>query len=110
MVRFPLFLRFAEPGTHTLPAVRLECAQLKGDGGAFAPYAAYFNNALFEPVEEGAAYGRVFTESAPVEIEVLPLPEEGRLESFSGLFAPCEITAGVHPAGVHGRARCWRWT
>lgn len=96
-VTFTLFLRFAEPGTITLPAARLECARLKADGGAFAPYAAYFNNALFEPVDEGTAHGRIFTESAPVEIQVLPLPEEGRSENFSGLFSPCRVTASVSP-------------
>lgn len=97
-VRFPIYLRFDEPGRHTLPATRLECAFLKADGGAFAPYAAYFNNALFDVVDAGVAYDRLFVDSNPIEIEVLPLPEEGRLESFSGLFAPCAIEVSVEPA------------
>jgi hypothetical protein len=66
VVTFPLFLRFSEPGSHELPAVRIECARLKQDGGAFAPYAAFFNNGLFEPVDKGAAYDRVFVESGPL--------------------------------------------
>jgi hypothetical protein len=98
VVTFPLFLRFSEPGSHELPAVRIECARLKQDGGAFAPYAAFFNNGLFEPVDKGAAYDRVFVESGALEVEVLPLPESGRLESFSGLFLPCEITVSAKPA------------
>ncbi len=96
-VTFPVFLRFSEPGTITLPVARLECVRLKADGGAFAPYAAYFNNALFELVDQGVAYERVFIESVPMEIEVMPLPEKGRLESFSGLFAPCAIAVSVKP-------------
>ncbi len=70
LVTFPVFLRINEPGTHTLPAVRLECARLKKDGGAFGPYAAYFNNGLFESVDERVAYDRVFVESDPLEIEI----------------------------------------
>jgi len=98
VVAFPLFLRFNEAGNFDLPAVRIECARLKQDGGAFAPYAAFFNNGLFESVDEGAAYDRVFVESEPLRIEVLPLPESGRLESFSGLFTPCGITVSAKPA------------
>lgn len=98
VVTFPLFLRFNEPGSYDLPAIRIECARLKQDGGAFAPYAAFFNNGLFEPVDEGAAYERVFVESEALEIEVLALPESGRLESFSGLFMPCAITVSAKPA------------
>ncbi|MFC7336817.1 SH3 domain-containing protein [Haloferula chungangensis] len=97
VVRFRTFLRITEPGKFSLPAVRLECARLMRDGGAFAPYAAYFNNGLFDAVPEGEAYERVFTESEPIEIEVLPLPVEGRLESFSGLFAPCRIEVSAKP-------------
>lgn len=90
-VSFSLYLRFSEPGTFTIPASYLECAYLREDGGSFAPYASYFNNALFDPVNEGLLYDRLFVESAPVQVEVLPLPDEGRSELFSGVFAPCEI-------------------
>jgi hypothetical protein len=96
-VTFAIFLRISEPGTVQVPGVRLECVRLKAAGGAFAPYAAYFNNALFEVVDRGAAYERVFVESEPAVIEVLPLPEEGRSENFSGLFTPCEIDVSVRP-------------
>ncbi len=94
-VSFPLFVKFHEPGTIELPAARLEVAHLKGKGGAFAPYAAYFNNGLFEPLTALEAFDRYFVEAPALTIEVLPLPVEGRTENFSGLFAPCTITASV---------------
>ncbi|MEP4079898.1 hypothetical protein [Haloferula sp.] len=97
VVEFSMYLRFSEAGSYELPAVKLECARLKSEGGAFAPYAAYFNNGLFESIDEGEAYDRVFVESEPMAIEVLPLPEEGRLESFSGLFAPCAMELSAKP-------------
>lgn len=96
-VEFSFYLSFDAPGEVSLPAVRLECVHLRDDGGAFAPYAAYFNNGLFERVDEETAFDRVFTESESIGIEILPLPAEGRLESFSGLFAPCEIDVSVKP-------------
>ncbi|TWU40316.1 hypothetical protein Q31b_36640 [Novipirellula aureliae] len=91
VVTCSLFLRFSEPGTVSLPATRLECAYLKGDGSHFSPYAAYFNNGLFEPMSSLNAFDRIYAESQPITLEVLPLPTEGRSESFSGLFAPCEV-------------------
>ncbi|TWT84100.1 hypothetical protein CA13_55760 [Planctomycetes bacterium CA13] len=90
-VTFSLFLRFSEAGTVSLPATRLECAYLKGKGSNFAPYAAYFNNGLFEPMSSLNAYERLYAESEPLTLEVLPLPIQDRSENFSGLFAPCEI-------------------
>ncbi|TWU38216.1 tetratricopeptide repeat protein [Novipirellula artificiosorum] len=91
VVNFSLFLRFSKAGTVSLSATRLECAYLKGDGSDFSPYAAYFNNGLFEPMSSLTAYDRIFTESQPLTLDVLPLPTEGRSENFSGLFAPCDI-------------------
>ncbi|MEX0322441.1 MAG: hypothetical protein AB3N63_09810 [Puniceicoccaceae bacterium] len=96
-VNFTFYLRFSKPGTVVLDPVMLECAHLHEDGGAFAPYASYFNNALFDPVDAGRAYDRLYTESNSLEIQVLPLPEEGKMDFFSGLFAPCEIDVSVRP-------------
>lgn len=97
IVSFPIFVRFPGPGAFTIEPARLQCAQLQQDGGPLAPYAAYYNNGLFEGVEKGVAYDIIYTESEPVEIEVLPLPEEGRSEAFSGLFMPCEVSAQIKP-------------
>ncbi len=94
-VSFPLFVKFHGPGIVELPAARLEIAHLKGKGGAFAPYAAYFNNGLFEPLSALEAFDRYYVEAVPLSIEVLPLPEKGRNETFSGLFAPCGIEASL---------------
>ncbi|MGD7654080.1 MAG: hypothetical protein ACQCXQ_12745, partial [Verrucomicrobiales bacterium] len=92
-----LFLRFTTPGTHTLPAVRLECARMAAAEDEFARYAAHFNNGLFEPVTTGKLYDRVFTLSEPMTFEVLPLPPETQNTNFSGLFSPIEITAAIQP-------------
>ena len=99
-VTFPLFVRFAEPGKIELPAARLEIAHLKGKGGPFAPYAAFFNNGLFESLTELESFDRYYAEAPPILLTVLPLPEEGRTEYFSGLFAPCSIEAAASASEI----------
>ena len=94
-VTFPLYVRFNDPGTVELPEVRLEIAHLKRKGGAFAPYAAYFNNGLFEPLAALEAFERFYMNAPALTIEVLPLPEEGRSENFSGLFSPVSIETSL---------------
>ncbi|EMI20025.1 Tetratricopeptide TPR_2 repeat protein [Rhodopirellula maiorica SM1] len=118
-VQFPLFIRFHEPNTVKIGPTRLECALLKGSEGPFAPYAAYYNNGLFEPFSALTSYERVYAESEETPVSVLPLPAENRSEWFSGLFTPCkidvtaatdEITVGqvlqvdvrVHSDALHG--------
>ena len=96
-VALPLYLRLTEPGIYTLPATRLECAYLQQGNRSFGQYAAHFNNSLFAPEESVTLYQRLFVETAPIEIEVLALPEEGRLPNFSGLFAPVRIEVAVTP-------------
>ncbi|MFT5826737.1 MAG: tetratricopeptide (TPR) repeat protein, partial [Yoonia sp.] len=96
-VELPLFLRLSKPGTYTLPSTRLECAYLKQASRNFGQYAAHFNNSLFEPEESDARYERFYVETAPITIEVLPLPEEGRLSNFSGLFEPVRVEVAVTP-------------
>ena len=100
LVELPLYLRFTNPGTHTLPPVRLECAQLTKWGGDFGRYAAYFNNGLFEPVDASERYGRVYTTTPEIQIEVLPLPVEGQDAEFSGLFMPLEVEVSVSPKEI----------
>ncbi len=90
-VTFPIYVKFNDPGIVELPEAKLEIAHLKGKGGAFAPYAAYFNNGLFEPLASLEAFERFFVNAPAVTIKVLPLPEKGRTEIFSGLFAPVSI-------------------
>ena len=100
LVELPLYLRFKNPGTHTLPPVRLECAQLNEWGGDFGRYAAYFNNGLFESVDTSERYGRVFTTTPEIQIEVLPLPAEGQGAEFRGLFMPLDIDVSVSPKEI----------
>ena len=95
-----VYLRFNKPGKQVIPEMRLDCALLAEDSGNFATYASYFNNGLFEPVEEGKIYQRVYVTAPAMEIEVLPLPEENRRADFSGLFEPLKIDVSVKPAVV----------
>ena len=90
-VSFPIFLRFDAPGKVEFPPTRLECAVLKQNGTALAPYAAYYNNGLFESMSSLKAYDRIFAESVSLSFDVLPLPSKERSELFSGLFDPCEV-------------------
>ncbi len=99
-VELPLYLRLSEPGVYTLPATRLECAYLNDGNRNFGQYAAHFNNSLFAPEEFDARYERFSVETAPIEIEVLPLPAEGRASSFSGLFAPVRVEVAVTPEAL----------
>ena len=99
-VELPLYLRLSEPGVYTLPATRLECAYLNDGNRNFGQYAAHFNNSLFAPEESDARYERFSVETAPIEIEVLPLPAEGRASSFSGLFAPVRVEVAVTPEAL----------
>ena len=96
-VELPMYLRFAQSGTYTLPTTRLECAYLDKTNRNFGQYAAHFNNSLFEPEDSSARYERVYVESEPIEIEVLPLPLEGQLANFSGLFEPVSFELSVAP-------------
>ena len=94
-VSFPIFIRFKEPGKVEIPSSRLECALLKGRPSALAPYAAYYNNGLFEPLSALKAYDRVFVESKATSMDVRALPTEGQSELFSGLFQPSKVRVSV---------------
>ncbi len=94
-IRFPFYLRFTDPGVADVPAVELTCALLQGRGTAFAPYASYYNNGLFEPLSSLDSHDRVRAVSKPFSIRVLPLPSKGRSETFSGLFANSSIDVSI---------------
>jgi tetratricopeptide (TPR) repeat protein len=99
-VTLPLYLRLSEPGAYTLPATRLECAYLKQGSRNFGQYAAHFNNSLFAPEDSDVRYERFYVETDAIEIEVLPLPAEGRSSSFSGLFAPVRMEVSLAPEAL----------
>lgn len=94
-IELPLYLRFSEPGSYTIPETRLEVAQLAKSQGQFGRYAAHFNNSLFNPVEAQQKFERVYTTSPEVVIEVLPLPDAALSANFNGLFEPLEIDVSL---------------
>jgi tetratricopeptide (TPR) repeat protein len=98
LLKFDLYLRFREPGRYNLSRTRLQCSRLLEDDAQSNRYAAYFNNALFEAVDRSSPHERIYAESEPSEILVRPLPAQGRLESFSGIFDPNSVDVSVRPA------------
>jgi len=99
-IELPLYLRFSKEGTYTLPATRLECAQLNAAGSEFARYAAHFNNSLFDEADGGRRYQRIYTYSPALDIEVRPLPANDTGIEFTGLFAPIDIEVNAMPTKV----------
>lgn len=100
LIEIPLYLRFDKPGNYVLPETRLECSKLSQSSDKFATYASYFNNGLFESVETGKSYNRLYTKSPAIEIEVIALPAENQSAEFSGLFTPLTMEVSVHPTEV----------
>jgi len=99
-LELPLYLSISEPGIYVLPSTRLECAYLAESIRNFGQYAAHFNNELFAPEDANTRYERFYAETEAIEIEVLPLPELGRLSEFSGLFTPVRVEVSVKPREV----------
>ncbi len=97
VLRFDFYLRFRAPGTYMLPKTRLQCSRLLEDDAQSNRYAAYFNNALFERVDSSSPHERIYADSDPLEITVRPLPGEGRLDSFSGIFDPQSVSVSIRP-------------
>ncbi|MBT3482804.1 MAG: hypothetical protein HN457_15380 [Opitutales bacterium] len=96
-VRFSIFARFEKSGTVDLTRTRLLCSRMLSQHSQSNQYAAYFNNGLFELADRSVQYEKIEAFSTPVSLEVLPLPEKGREESFSGLFSPKSIEVSVTP-------------
>jgi len=95
--RFSIFVQFDEPGQFELPATRLLCSRMLNPNSQSNQYAAYFNNGLFESPDRSAQYEKIEAFSEAMRFEVVALPERGREESFSGLFAPEAIEVTAHP-------------
>ena len=99
-VRFSIFARFENPGAYDLSRTRLLCSRMLSQHSQSNQYAAYFNNGLFEAADRSIQYEKIEAFSNPISLEVLPLPEKGREESFSGLFDPRSIAVSVTPASM----------
>ncbi len=97
-VRFSIWVKFEAAGRYEFSETELYCSLLEDKGYGSHQYASYFNNSLFESVDRSKSYKKLKTRSAAHSIEVLPLAEEGRLESFSGLFSPESIEVTVTPS------------
>lgn len=95
--RFSIFIRFEEPGVYELPATRLLCTRMLNPNSQSNQYAAYFNNGLFEAPDRSIPYEKIETHCESLRFEVAPLPQKGREESFSGLFAPEGIEVTTSP-------------
>jgi tetratricopeptide (TPR) repeat protein len=94
-IRFSIFARFEKPGAYDLARTRLLCSRMLNQHSQSNQYAAYFNNGLFESADRSIQYEKIEAFSNPITLEVLPLPEKGREESFSGLFDPRSIAVSV---------------
>ncbi len=63
-------------------------------------YPAYFDNTFFDQNVTGQNWARIYTESAPLELEVKPLPTEGRPDLFNGMVGDYSIQVEAEPLQV----------
>ena len=94
-------------GKLTIPPSTLLCAAEKekttlsprGRRNAFQ-YPAYFDNTFFDQNLSDGHYLRIYTESAPLALEVKPLPTEGRPALFNGMVGNFSIAVSADPVNV----------
>ena len=92
-VQLDLFLRFHQTGHFKFKASRLECGLRPSSNRRFAPYAAHFNNALFEPTNTQEKHERIYVDSDAFEVQVVALPANTSKHPFTGLFTPINFVA-----------------
>ncbi len=63
-------------------------------------YPAYFDNTFFDQNVTGGDWQRIYTESQPLELDVKPLPTEGRPDLFNGMVGDFEIAVAAEPTDV----------
>jgi len=94
-------------GKLSIPPGTLLCAAEKekkalsprGRRNAFQ-YPAYFDNTFFDQNLANGDYERIYTESAPLALEVRPLPTEGRPALFNGMVGNFTIAVTADPVAV----------
>ena len=94
-------------GTITIGPATLLCAAEKERGttnpksrrSAFQ-YPSYFDNTFFDQNVTGDNWSRIYTESAPLKLEVKPLPIEGRPDLFNGMVGDYTIRVEAEPLNV----------
>jgi hypothetical protein len=92
-------------GRITIQPATLLCAAEKDNPNAknrrsAFQYPAYFDNTFFDQNLTGGNWSRIYTESAPLELEVKPLPAEGRPNLFNGMVGDYRITVQAEPLDV----------
>lgn len=63
-------------------------------------YPAYFDNTFFDRNVSGDKWTRIYTESKPLEIDVKPLPQDGRPDLFNGMVGEFDIEVAAEPTAV----------
>ncbi|MEE9369044.1 MAG: hypothetical protein V3V05_09290 [Pontiella sp.] len=63
-------------------------------------YPAYFDNTFFDQNISGDNWSRIYTESKPLELDVKPLPVEGRPDLFNGMVGDYTIRVEAEPTDV----------
>ncbi len=63
-------------------------------------YPSYFDNTFFDQNVAGEQWNRIYTESAPLELEVKPLPAAGRPGLFNGMVGDFTIAVAAEPTEV----------
>jgi hypothetical protein len=71
----------------------------QGQRSAFQ-YPAYFDNTFFDQNLTGKDYIRIYTESAPIELDIKPLPTQGRPSLFNGMVGDYSIQTSAEPTTV----------
>lgn len=94
-------------GTITVPPATLLCAAEKEkdiktskNRRSSFQYPSYFDNTFFDQNVTGDNWSRIYTESAPLELEVKPLPIEGRPALFNGMVGEYGIQVEAEPLDV----------
>ena len=71
----------------------------QGKRSAFQ-YPSYFDNTFFDQNVTDANWSRIYTESTALELEVKPLPTEGRPDLFNGMVGNYSIQVKAEPTDV----------
>ncbi|MCF7817397.1 MAG: BatD family protein [Kiritimatiellales bacterium] len=88
------------PSTLLCAAEKEKDAKSKQGQRTAFQYPAYFDNTFFDQNLTGGDYTRIYTESAPIELDVKPLPAEGRPALFNGMVGDYTIAVIAEPAAV----------
>ncbi|MEI6891017.1 MAG: BatD family protein [Pontiella sp.] len=87
------------PATLLCAAEKEKVVNKKTRRSAFQ-YPAYFDNTFFDQNVTGTQWTRIFTESQAIELEVKPLPMEGRPDLFNGMVGIYSLEVSAEPTQV----------